>query len=56
MRNDRFENFNRQRDIAPGSLMNANRYFRVSLTASDEMVTRALPAFEEAGRSGLSTY
>jgi aspartate aminotransferase len=38
--------------VMPGSIMNANRYFRVSLTASDEMVTRALPAFEEAARLG----
>ena len=31
--------------VLPGSLMNANDYFRVCLTASDEMVARALPAF-----------
>jgi aspartate aminotransferase len=31
--------------VMPGSLMNAPDYFRVSLTASDEMVERALPAF-----------
>jgi aspartate aminotransferase len=31
--------------VMPGSLMNARNYFRVSLTASDEMVARALPAF-----------
>jgi aspartate aminotransferase len=31
--------------VMPGSIMNADRYFRISLTASDEMVTRALPAF-----------
>ena len=31
----------------PGSIMNAPSYFRISLTASDEMVERALPAFTE---------
>jgi aspartate aminotransferase len=31
--------------VLPGSLMNAPGYFRISLTASDEMVERALPAF-----------
>jgi aspartate aminotransferase len=36
--------------VMPGSLMNADRYFRVSLTASDDMIARALPAFEEAAR------
>jgi hypothetical protein len=30
--------------------MNAPDHFRISLTASDEMVTRALPAFSEAAR------
>jgi aspartate aminotransferase len=34
--------------VMPGSLMNAGDYFRVSLTASDEMVERALPVFAEA--------
>ncbi len=29
--------------VLPGSLMNAPDYFRISLTASDEMVERALP-------------
>jgi aspartate aminotransferase len=40
--------------VMPGSLMNANQYFRISLTASDEMVSRALPAFERAARTGSS--
>jgi aspartate aminotransferase len=31
--------------VLPGSVMNAKDYFRISLTASDEMVERALPAF-----------
>jgi aspartate aminotransferase len=31
--------------VMPGSLMKTNEYFRVCLTASDEMVERALPAF-----------
>lgn len=34
--------------VMPGGLMNAPDYFRVSLTASDAMVERALPAFAEA--------
>jgi len=34
--------------VLPGSLMNAPDYFRISLTASDAMVERALPAFIEA--------
>lgn len=31
--------------VMPGSIMNAPDYFRISLTASDAMVERALPAF-----------
>jgi aspartate aminotransferase len=31
--------------VMPGSLMNAPDYFRISLTASDAMVERALPVF-----------
>jgi aspartate aminotransferase len=34
--------------VLPGSLMNAPGYFRISLTASDEMVERALPVFRDA--------
>jgi aspartate aminotransferase len=37
--------------VMPGSLMNATPYFRISLTASDDMVKRSLPAFEHAARS-----
>jgi aspartate aminotransferase len=33
--------------VMPGSIMNARNYFRISLTASDEMVARALPVFAE---------
>jgi aspartate aminotransferase len=33
--------------VLPGSIMNSPDYFRISLTASDEMVERALPAFTE---------
>jgi aspartate aminotransferase len=33
--------------VLPGSLMNAPEYFRISLTASDAMVERAVPAFSE---------
>jgi aspartate aminotransferase len=32
--------------VLPGSIMNAPAYFRISLTASDLMVDRALPAFQ----------
>lgn len=38
--------------VMPGSMMNAQAYFRISLTASDEMVSRALPAFEKAVNAG----
>jgi len=36
--------------VMPGSIMNVREHFRISLTASDAMVERALPAFEEARR------
>jgi aspartate aminotransferase len=36
--------------VMPGSVLGAPDWFRVSLTASDEMVERALPAFAEALR------
>lgn len=35
----------RQVFVLPGSLLGAPGYFRISLTASDEMVARALPVF-----------
>jgi len=34
--------------VMPGSIMNTPDYFRISLTASDSMVERALPVFAEA--------
>lgn len=34
--------------VLPGAMMNAPEYFRISLTASDDMVARALPAFAAA--------
>jgi aspartate aminotransferase len=34
--------------VMPGRVMNAPDYFRISLTASDDMVARALPAFSRA--------
>ena len=37
----------RQVFVLPGTLMNAPGYFRISLTASDEMVDRALPVFRD---------
>ncbi len=33
--------------VLPGSMMSEEAYFRISLTASDEMVERALPIFAE---------
>jgi aspartate aminotransferase len=39
--------------VLPGSIMNAPGYFRLSLTASDEMVERALPAFRDIGRRSI---
>jgi aspartate aminotransferase len=36
--------------VLPGGIMNTPDYFRISLTASDEMVERALPAFRDVGR------
>jgi aspartate aminotransferase len=33
--------------VLPGSIMHAPAYFRISLTASDEMVDRALPVFRD---------
>jgi aspartate aminotransferase len=34
--------------VLPGSIMNTTNYFRISLTASDAMIERALPAFSQA--------
>lgn len=36
--------------VLPGSMMNAPDYFRISLTASDAMTERAIPAFVEIAR------
>jgi aspartate aminotransferase len=36
--------------VLPGRLMRAPGFFRISLTASDGMVDRALPVFREVGR------
>jgi aspartate aminotransferase len=36
--------------VLPGSIMDAPDYFRISLTASDAMIERALPSFEQAAR------
>jgi aspartate aminotransferase len=36
--------------VMPGDILNAPLYFRVSLTASDEMVRRALPIIAETLR------
>jgi aspartate aminotransferase len=36
--------------VLPGTIMNSADYFRISLTASDSMIERALPHFEAAAR------
>ncbi len=36
--------------VLPGSMMSEPDFFRISLTASDEMVERALPAFAEIAK------
>jgi aspartate aminotransferase len=42
--------------VLPGTIVELPGFFRISLTASDEMIERALPGFEvalkEAGRNG----
>ena len=35
--------------VMPGSLMNAPGWFRISLTASEAMVEKSLPAFAAMG-------
>jgi aspartate aminotransferase len=49
---DNFWNALADRDVfvLPGSMMNEAEFFRISLTASDEMVERALPAFVEIAK------
>jgi aspartate aminotransferase len=49
---DRIWNRLADRDVfvLPGNIMDAPDYFRISLTASDAMIERALPAFAEAAR------
>src|SRR5262247_438912 len=37
--------------VMPGSIMSSPQYLRISLTASDQMVERALPAFKAIGAS-----
>ena len=37
--------------VMPGSILNAPEYLRISLTASDDMVERALPAFAALGEA-----
>jgi aspartate aminotransferase len=36
--------------VLPGRIMHGHGYFRISLTASDDMVARALPVFREVGQ------
>lgn len=37
--------------VMPGTIMSSPDYFRISLTASDEMIERALPAFAKIARA-----
>jgi aspartate aminotransferase len=39
--------------VLPGSIMNSPEYLRISLTAADAMVERALPAFSAIGTPGI---
>jgi aspartate aminotransferase len=51
---DRIWNALADRDVfvLPGRIMNAPDYFRISLTASDAMIDRALPSFAEVAHDG----
>jgi aspartate aminotransferase len=40
--------------VLPGSLISTPDYFRISLTASDTMIDRALPAFAQAMRGDVA--
>jgi aspartate aminotransferase len=39
--------------VMPGYVLGAPEYFRISLTGSDEMITKALPAFAAAAQAGI---
>lgn len=56
---DAQEHWNRLADhdvfVMPGAILAAPDHFRICLTASDEMVARALPVFAEVGREGGSS-
>ena len=41
--------------VMPGSLLGSPEHFRISLTASDEMVERALPHFAAVSASARSS-
>jgi aspartate aminotransferase len=36
--------------VLPGAIMGSPEYLRISLTASDRMLERALPAFADLGK------
>ena len=38
--------------VMPGTILNAPEYLRICLTASDEMIDKALPIFETFGGAG----
>lgn len=40
--------------VLPGNMMHAPKHFRISLTASDAMVERALPVFAEVAARGMA--
>jgi aspartate aminotransferase len=40
--------------VLPGSLVDLPGYFRISITASDDMIERSLPGFEAAMREASS--
>lgn len=42
--------------VLPGDLMNVPEYLRICLTASDDMVERALPAFAALAKAPLPTH
>jgi aspartate aminotransferase len=41
--------------VGPGEIFEMPGYFRISLTANDDMVARALPGFAAARAAGISS-
>lgn len=42
--------------VLPSSIFHQRGYFRISLTASDDMIERALPVFEALGKNGTKQW